>query len=421
MVRRILFIGLSFTLLMAVLIQGAFFANQFIAIFGLCVILAIGALVEHCRVLLPLAAAPLLVNTSLAASLNNDFNSALPTLGGIALFTLVLVIASSLETRHLNRILTDAALLAAATAWYGVTFRSAPYGRIAQDLWRGSSSITYSNVAAVVIAVGLIVVADKQRLNSSLINELTIVALLAGFASTQSRAGALALAIGLILFAITTRLVAWGNLVAPAMAGATAGAAVVATSPVANPARPLLSIAGLVLAVALVTGLHFQPRMRWAALAIILLAGGIVLAGPGAEARRQISGVRLTLGSEDRANEWEAAAELFTDNLLLGVGPGNAPLIWEADGQFFEAEFAHNEYLQLAAEQGLLGLAALLATMLTVIVLALKRAQPYVIAAITVLMVHAGFDFLAHVPVTLMVLSILIAIPVTTDLEPNGP
>lgn len=73
-----------------------------------------------------------------------------------------------------------------------------------------------------------------------------------------------------------------------------------------------------------------------------------------------------------RLYTWETALRLFLSNPLLGVGTGNyeivIPMHWngpEANhfsvhGQIMHQ--AHNEYLEVAAEQGLIGIAALLAT-----------------------------------------------------------
>ena len=65
----------------------------------------------------------------------------------------------------------------------------------------------------------------------------------------------------------------------------------------------------------------------------------------------------------ERMAHWQAGWEMFVDHPLLGVGPGNYPAAYE---DYYIAPWreplghAHNYYLNMAAEAGLLGLFALL-------------------------------------------------------------
>ena len=64
-----------------------------------------------------------------------------------------------------------------------------------------------------------------------------------------------------------------------------------------------------------------------------------------------------------RYDAWTAAAELAVEKPLLGVGPGNYPAVYE---QYYISPWrdplghAHNYYINMAAEAGLLGLSALM-------------------------------------------------------------
>ncbi|MGH3019910.1 MAG: hypothetical protein ACRDNR_07095, partial [Gaiellaceae bacterium] len=87
-------------------------------------------------------------------------------------------------------------------------------------------------------------------------------------------------------------------------------------------------------------------------------------------------------------------------------------------------QYIHNEYLQLLAELGAIG-AVLLAALLAGVALLLWRNRPRgpatalwagVVAACAAGAVHAGFDFVWHVPavpLTLAVLLGLVVVPAT--------
>lgn len=104
-----------------------------------------------------------------------------------------------------------------------------------------------------------------------------------------------------------------------------------------------------------------------------------------------------------RLYTWETALRLFLDNPILGVGTGNyevvIPLHWngpEANhfsvhGQIMHQ--AHNEYLETAAEQGFIGIGALLAT----IVLALAYAWDAWLHAASALERRLGLALFASV------------------------
>ena len=70
----------------------------------------------------------------------------------------------------------------------------------------------------------------------------------------------------------------------------------------------------------------------------------------------------------ERMAHWQAGWQMFLDHPVLGVGPGNYPAVYEdyeLPGWREPLGHAHNYYLNMAAEAGLLGLAALLLTLLT--------------------------------------------------------
>ncbi len=102
---------------------------------------------------------------------------------------------------------------------------------------------------------------------------------------------------------------------------------------------------------------------------------------------------------------------------LTGAGPGHADLRWkEPHGgiQFFA--YAHNEYAQIVAELGLVGL-ALLAVLLVAIARLLWSARATApsaaawagaVAAIAAFAVHSGFDFVWHLPAVVLTVTLLV-------------
>ena len=67
-----------------------------------------------------------------------------------------------------------------------------------------------------------------------------------------------------------------------------------------------------------------------------------------------------------REDAWQAGADVFTDNLLTGSGPNTFGLLYPQYGEHpqqfaVHTQHAHNGFLQVADDAGLLGLAALLA------------------------------------------------------------
>jgi len=132
---------------------------------------------------------------------------------------------------------------------------------------------------------------------------------------------------------------------------------------------------------------------------------------------------RLTPNDRFRAGEWGAAWSVFESAPLLGVGPGQAEYRFDVDGESFVAQFAHQEYLEVAAEQGLVGLVSLFSLIAATFV-ALARSwsrtrDPHVagvLAGAVAFTVHSGLDFLWHIPL----LPVVIAAVVATALSPRA-
>ena len=106
----------------------------------------------------------------------------------------------------------------------------------------------------------------------------------------------------------------------------------------------------------------------------------------------------LSPSDQDRAVEWSAAFHQFTSSPLAGVGPDHLLRFTATDGNY--AHFAHNEYLQIAADIGLVGLAALISVgvALVRIVRRVDVATSCATAALVCWAVGGAFDFDWHLP-----------------------
>jgi O-antigen ligase len=147
------------------------------------------------------------------------------------------------------------------------------------------------------------------------------------------------------------------------------------------------------------------------------------------DAARTVAGARLNLSSPDRGAALRAALRVTAAHPLAGAGPGHAELRWgEPDGgiQFFA--YAHNEYVQLGAELGLVGL-ALLAVLLVAFARLLWRARATgpagaawagAVAALAAFAVHSGFDFVWHLPAVVLTVMLLVGAVLPAPHDPDA-
>ena len=316
-------------------------------------------------------------------------------------------------------------LLVALAGWLGVAGRVGSWAWLGDGIWRASSTLTYPNAAAaVLVPVALMVLARLVDAPGSLPLALAATGLLAGAAATLSRAAALALAVGLVVLAglrgprATVRAA-----LGPCLGALVALVGLVPSMPAAAPARPALALVGLGAGLAIAAVL---ARLR-AVAAVALVVGGVlagcvavaVAAGGVGDAAGLVAETRITLASPDRSGAVAAALRVAAEHPLTGAGPGQADLRWRgADGGTRFFGYAHNEYAQVAAELGLVGL-ALLAVLLVALGRLLWRARATgpavagwagVVAAAAAFVVHSGFDFVWHLPAVLLTVTLLVGV-----------
>ena len=327
----------------------------------------------------------------------------------------------------LNALLAVGAAIA-ATGWLGVLLHRAGWAWQGEGLWRAAATLTYPNAAAAVLAMlalAALAHAAARFAGAGVVRALVATVLLAGLGATLSRGGVLGFVAGWVVLAVVggpRRLVR--VTAGPAVGALVVVAGLVPSMRAGEPARPVLAVAALL--AGLVIGAA-APLPRWtrgrAAVAVAgvlavvgtLAASAAVRGGLGA-----VAGSRATAASPDRTGALRAAWQVVRAHPLTGAGPGLPRL----DGGTEVFRYAHNEYVQVLAELGVPGLVLLLAA-LTLAARALVRARhpghaahrAAALAACTALAVHAGLDFLWHLPAIPLLAAVLAGLAMP---EPPG-
>jgi O-antigen ligase/polysaccharide polymerase Wzy-like membrane protein len=316
-------------------------------------------------------------------------------------------------------------LLVALTGWLGVADRVGPWAFQAQGLWRASSTLTYPNAtAAVLAAISLVVLGRLVRTPDSVPLAMAAAGLLTGLAATMSRAGILALVVGLVVLAALLGVRATARATVGPLAGAlVAVLCLLPSMPAGSPPRPMLALVGLTAGLALaamVARLRRWPALALLGVVLVAAAAGLLASGGGvAGAAQRVAEARVNLASPDRTGALQAALQLVAQQPLTGTGPGHADLRWKGRDHGSQLyTYVHNEYLQVTAELGLIGL-ALLAILVAALARLLWRARPTGHAGVTwagavavaaAFAVHSGFDFVWHLPAIVLTVTLLVGL-----------
>jgi hypothetical protein len=324
------------------------------------------------------------------------------------------------------------ALIVAAVGFVAVVARYQPEALTSQGLWRAASTLTYENALAAFLTAPALLCLDRVMTAParSLAWSEAAYVLLVGMGAALSRGGILGFVIGMAVLAILRgprTLLRLG----PPMLGAAVSLACLAPSlPVDSSTHGVLAYAGLAVggAMAAWTGGSRRRRVGAGMVAVVVLAGAVAVAA-SAHVAHQIAQARLSASSSDRAHEWAAAVDVARHHLFLGVGTARVLLQWDAGGTTYTVSFAHNEYLQLLTQDGVVGLAVLLVGLGGVLLrLARLRGRGTTwgaecgIACLVALLVQSSLDFLWHIPVIPVLMAVVLALSTTTEQEPEtGP
>jgi len=308
----------------------------------------------------------------------------------------------------------------AATGWFGVAFHHQPWAIPDNGLWRAASTITYANATGGLVGALALVALDRVLVAQRRAHAVLAFVLVVGLAATTSRGALVAFAIGLVVLGVIRRRAGVHQLLPPLLGASVAFAALLPSLPDGNAAHPVVAILGLVVGAAVA----LAPTRLALGLAAACVLVGLVPAGFRHDARaawNRVSTERVTAGSDDRGHERRAGLQLVRDHPLTGVGPGQVTLRWRLFlfvPVEFTVHYAHDEYLQVATESGVIGLAIAVVGIGFVLEETRRRAQAAprsfatagIAAALVMLAAHSATDFLWHVPIVPVAVSVLLGV-----------
>jgi O-antigen ligase len=282
--------------------------------------------------------------------------------------------------------------VSAVIGLWAVAFRSYPLAMPAQGLWRAATHLTYSNAAGAMFAICVLVafgLSPRTRWH-----RIAVCVLIAALVATESRGALLATLLALPVVPVR-QLGRYGWSI---LMGLIAGTVIVATCH--GPAQQLPAFVGVVCVVLLAGALPPARRLRLNRRRVIGIALLVVaaLALAGIALRNPIS-LRLQTGSSyDRNLEWSAAVHQWRSSPITGVGPDVLLNLHTSPPSF--DRFAHNEYLQMLADAGIVGIALLGLSGLAVARATHRRdvATSCAAAALVAFALAAGLDFDWHLP-----------------------
>ena len=275
----------------------------------------------------------------------------------------------------------------------GLIWRWYPMAIPSQGLWRLSTTLTYSDAAGLVLGMCLLVAMGVRACPP--LARVTACLCAGGFLASQSRGAYVA-------FAFACLLVPWRryiSLAIPLVAGIVLGVAAIISSPETTPVPWLAAVVVVTCAVSAlsrwdITSYRVPPSAR-----VILLVIALALVVAAIAGLQHEIGLRaLAPSDQDRASEWSAAWHQWRSAQLLGVGPDRLLVFHVSDGSF--AHFAHNEYLQIAADAGIIGLALLAALGIATAraVCRIDLLASCATAGLACLAIGGAFDFDWHLP-----------------------
>lgn len=323
----------------------------------------------------------------------------------------------------------------AITGWVGVALHRGPWGLPSQGLWRAASSLTYTNATAgLLVPLALVALARLTAAPRSMSLSLAAMCLLTTVALTLSRAGPAALGLGLLVLCWLLGLRRTARAAAgPAIGACVALLGLLPSLRAAAPARPLYAAAALAAGLGLVIAV--QRAAGWRPL--LPVAGAVLAAGllvvflvPQVhDVVRVLTHARLTLASPARSGEATAALRVIASHPLAGVGPGRA-LRWTSPGGAINVDqYAHDEYLQVLTDLGIVGgvLAAALLVSAGRLLWRVRASAPDralwagAVAGAAAFLLHSGFDFIWQLPAIPLTVAALVGLALCQPAERHEP
>jgi O-Antigen ligase len=295
----------------------------------------------------------------------------------------------------------------------GVALHLDRWAMQATGLWRASATLTYANAAAALLLLTLpaaILLTSRSRGGPARAMSALIVT---GLLATGSRGGLLGAMAMLLIGAL---LGAWPTIrfAARPLLGGCLGAAGLIPSMVSDGPRPWAALAGVAAGFVVAAwprktlpkGAEVLRRRRRALAFAGLLAVAAVLVAAGGP---RIAAQRLTLAGEGRLDNWSRTLERGPEHPVFGTGlpafEGSARI------------FTHNEYLQVFADTGLVGVAAVGTALVLFTRWAIGarsrggdlRVWAMSVAAMTAFAIQSATDFLWRFPVLVLMAFVWLA------------
>jgi O-antigen ligase len=137
---------------------------------------------------------------------------------------------------------------------------------------------------------------------------------------------------------------------------------------------------------------------------VIFLSSSLIIPGPISE--RFFSSFNFKEGSnQGRIETWKKAGEVILNHPLFGVGIGNYPLEISATANYRDPIYAHSNYLDIAAETGLINLFLWLGFSGSLVFVFLARAQDVLflsaLLSVIIFSVHSLVETSIYSPVVL--------------------
>jgi O-antigen ligase len=367
-----------------------------------------------------------------------DAASAAPALEMLVAIAAVIVVVRRAPRRQRELLLRGVlcvGVVVALSGWIGFVWRTTPLAL--QDtccggIWRAASTITYANAAAAVLSASLLVaLALLATTERPQLLRLVAFVLLVGVVATFSRGGWIGLLAGLVTLAALDGRRAFVRF-GPALVGALiATASLLPSIRLSQSSHVVLASVGLFAGAAVAV----MPARRVVIVGAVLALAVVVvptIRRPAFDGWRAIAHGRFSASSPDRTRAFDAAIRLARDHPVTGVGPGRVDLTWSASvrglpGQF-HLRYAHNEYVQVLAETGVVGFVILcFGVGATGIAVWRSRRKPGAVAAagclaaVVALAVHSATDYLWHIPIIPLLGAVLVAVVLPgTEPEPAG-
>ena len=397
--------------LAAIFRKGAFYWPDYVVLPGL---LAVVAAASSRRVRPPERRVILALAVFVAWWLIAGFGWGIPAralqlAGSVVGFGAAFMLGARLNARQRGRleaVIVDLGISTASLGLIGFVLHTHPLAMASQDVWRLAGVLTYPNATGVLLAL-TVPFAIANDGGSERWRRAAAFVILTGLLATLSRGAVLAALVSLpLLDRGRLRATLWPALLAVSTA------LVLLTTVSTGPRKPCLEplvwgcgtfgLAQVLAFAALGTGLALAvrgPHRLKGPYRLVVATGLLAFAVAGSVSLRSTLAARADLAGVDaRFESWSAALAELERSPVVGVGPERS-LVMNGGRQF--TYFAHNEYLQIGAGAGIVGL-VLLGVALTSLVRAARASgnprSRVVTASLLALGAGGLFDFVWHLP-----------------------